>query len=73
MIEIPGRVFHEWKIDIVLNQQTPLSPIRREWSFPRYRIYVATVPKPLTAIMAHVPLASSAPDLEGNQMCKIVV
>ena len=73
VMEILGRVFNERKIDILLIQEPPLALVRREWSFPGYRIYVASGPNPLTAIMVNVSLASSAVELEGDRVCGAVV
>ena len=55
VMEILGRVAIERKMDILLIQEPPLALVRREWSFPGYRIYVASGHNPLTAIMVHVP------------------
>ena len=54
VMEILGRVSIERKMDILLIQEPPLALVRREWSFPGYRIYLASGPNPLTAIMVHV-------------------
>ena len=66
VMELLGRVFHERKIDILLIQEPPLALVRREWSFPGYRVYVALGPNPLAAIMVNVSLALSAVDLDGD-------
>ena len=63
----------ERKMDILLIQEPPLALVRREWSFPSYRIYIASGPNPLTAIMVHVSLSSHLVDLEGDRVCGAVV
>ena len=73
MREILGRVSIERKMDILLIQEPPLALVRWEWSFPGYRIYIASGPNPLTAIMVHVSLSSRFVDLEGDRVCGVVV
>ena len=73
VMEILGRVSIERKMDILLIQEPPLALVRWEWSFPGYRIYVASGPNPLTAIMVHVSLSSRSVDLEGDRVCGVVV
>ena len=73
VMEILGRVSIERKMDILLIQEPPLALVRREWSFPGYRIYIASGPNPLTAIMVHVSLSSRLVDLEGDRVCGVVV
>ena len=73
VMEILGRVAIERKMDILLIQEPPLALVRREWSFLGYRIYVASGPNPLTAIMVHVSLSSRSVDLEGDRVCGVVV
>ena len=73
VMEILGRLFNERKMDILLIQEHPLVLVQWEWSFPRYRVYVASGPNPLTVIMVHVSLSSRLVDLEGDRVCGVVV
>ena len=73
VMEILVRVSIELKMGILLIQEPPLALVRREWSFPGYRIYVALGPNPLTAIMVHVSLSSRLVDLEGDTVSGVVV
>ena len=73
VMEILGRIAIARKMDILLIQEPPLALVRREWSFPGYRIYIASGPNPLTAIMVHVSLSSRFVDLEGDRVCGVVV
>ena len=73
VMEILGRVSIERKMYILLIQEPPLALVRQEWSFPGYRIYVASGPNPLTAIMVHVSLLSRFVELEGDRVCGAMV
>ena len=72
VMAILGWVFNERKIDILLLQEHPLALMQLEWSFLGYRIYVALGPNPLIAVMVQVSLESSAVDLDGNRVCRVV-
>ena len=72
VMEILGRVSIERKMDILLIQEPPLALVRQEWSFPGYRIYIASGPNSLMAIMVHVSLSSRLVDLEGDRVCGVV-
>ena len=73
VMEILGRVSIERTMDILLIQEPPLALVRWEWYFPGYRMYVASGPNPLTAVMVHVSLLSRSVDLEGDRVCGVVV
>ena len=60
-------------MDILLIQEPLLALVLREWFFPSFRIYVASGPNPLTAIMVHVSLSLRLVDLEGDRVCGAMV
>ena len=60
-------------MNILLIQEPPLALVQREWFFAGFRIYVASGPNPLTAIIVHVSLLSRLVDLEGDRVCEAVV
>ena len=73
VLEIMGRIFHKRKFDILLIQEPPLALVRREWTLPGYRIYLASGSNPQAAIIVHGSICSQAINTVGDRMCGIIV